>query len=84
MLLLSIQSVSIFSRQVVDSFLTANEVSGNLNSRKKKKKKGWIVKLKFEKAYATIDWNCSIEKSLAEEASCELEVVFQTILSQSL
>lgn len=46
------QSVFIERRQILDCCLLANEVVENLSG---KKKKGWVFKVDFEKAYDNVD-----------------------------
>lgn len=40
-------------RQILDAVLVANEI---VEETRRKKQKGWVIKLNFEKAYDTINW----------------------------
>ena len=48
------QSAFVEGRQIMDSILIANEV---IDSMKKSTKGGLILKLDFEKAFDSVDWN---------------------------
>ena len=48
------QTVFVADRQILDGALIANEV---VHWLKKKKKQGILLKLDFQKAYDTIDWD---------------------------
>lgn len=53
-----VQSAFVGGRNIMDGVLITNEV---VDWWKKSKKKGLILKLDFQKAYDTVNWNCLLQ-----------------------